>query len=136
MSDDELGKALGITPWTPCNVPAIVVDVPEDVSEDFNYARENLYTAIETGAAAMANLAALSTSAQSPRHYEVLTNLIKTLADVNNQLLDLQTKKNDIAKSVDGGQLQGPTTVNNNLVITTAELSKMISDIGNSSNGN
>ena len=73
-------------------------DRPSDdsIDEDYEYARENLKLFIEKGKEAMDNIIFLAKEGESPRAYEVVGQLIKTLADTNKDLLDLGKKVKDL----------------------------------------
>ena len=72
----------------------------------------------------MDNLAYLAKEGESPRTYEVLGQLIKTLAETNKDLLDLAKKKKDIQHEKGAEQ---PTHVTNALFVgSTADLQKLI----------
>ena len=76
----------------------------------------------------MDNLSHLAKEGESPRAYEVLGGLIKTLAETNKDLLNLAKTKKDIQQEKNQEQ-QTPTHVNNTLFVgSTAELQKMIAD--------
>ena len=64
-------------------------------------------------------------SSEHPRAYEVLSNLIKNMADVNDKLMDLNKKRKDMDKKEE--KLIGSTT-NNLFVGTTADLQKLLQD--------
>ena len=60
----------------------------------------------------------------SPRAYEVVATLIKTLADTNKDLIDLAKKTKEIER-LDG--VEAPQTINNNLFVgSTTELQKLL----------
>ena len=79
-------------------LPTVVEQVKESVSTgapndesidaDYEYARENLKLFIEQGKVAMENIIFLAKEGESPRAYEVVGQLIKTLSDTNKDLLD------------------------------------------------
>ena len=72
----------------------------------------------------MEDLAYLAREGESPRTYEVLGQLIKTLAETNKDLLDIAKKKKDIQQEKGSEQ---PTHVTNALFVgSTAELQKLI----------
>ena len=101
-------------------------DVPQDVDNDYKYARENLYGVIEKGTDALDNLIDLAKASEHPRAFEVVSQLTKTLVDANKDLLDIQKKVKDLKKEDD--EKQQPQNVTNALFVgSTAELQKMIS---------
>tara|TARA_B100000287_G_scaffold186799_2_gene176637 strand:+ start:3620 stop:4015 length:396 start_codon:yes stop_codon:yes gene_type:complete len=100
------------------------VAVPEDVDNDYKYARENLYGVIEKGTEALDNLIDLAKASEHPRAFEVVSQLTKTLVDANKDLLEIQKKVKDLKKEDEKEQ---PQQVTNALFVgSTAELQKMI----------
>lgn len=88
---------------------------------DFQYARENLYSIIERGQDALNGIVELAQQSQHPRTYEVAAVLVRALSDANKDLLELQKRKKDL----DG--IKGPKTINNNLFVgSTNDLQKLI----------
>jgi hypothetical protein len=68
-----------------------------------------------------------------PRAYEVAGQLIKSVSDATDKLMDLQKKLKDVNEEE---KSKGPSTVNNALFVgSTAELAKMIknTDLSSSS---
>lgn len=109
-----------IIPTTPIEVEK--VDLPNDPQKDYEYSRGNLYSLIDKGQEAINGILELAQESGHPRAYEVAGQLIKSVGDVTDKLLDLQKKMKDL----DSPQ-KGPTTVNNSLFVgSTAELSKLI----------
>jgi hypothetical protein len=101
------------------------VDVPDEVDNDYKYARENLYGVIEKGTDALDNLIDLAKASEHPRAFEVVSQLTKTLVDANKDLLDIQKKVKDLKRE---DKKDNPKNVTNALFIgSTAELQKMIS---------
>jgi hypothetical protein len=98
-------------------------NIPDDPRKDYEYTRANLYNLIEKGQEAINGILEVAQSSDHPRAYEVAGQLIKSVGDVSDKLLDLQKKMKDLDAPVKGG----PTTVNNSLFVgSTAELSKLI----------
>ena len=98
----------------------------QHVDDDYEYARKNLRTLIDNGKDAMENLTFLAKEGESPRAYEVIGQLIKTLADTNKDLLDLSKKARE-AKGMKSADDQKPQNVTNALFVgSTAELQKLI----------
>jgi|LauGreSuBDMM15SN_2_FD.fasta_scaffold03995_3 phage tail tape-measure protein len=102
-------------------VPA-TVDDEKEVNEDFQLARENLKEIIEEGKEILQEMKQVAKQSQHPRAYEVLGNLMKIAVDTNKDLLTLRKQKRELVRKTDGS----PTTVNNNLVLSTADLLKLI----------
>ena len=97
----------------------------DSIDADYEYARENLKSFIEQGKIAMENIIFLAKEGESPRAYEVVGQLIKTLSDTNKDLLDLGKKVKDLKNKKD--DTQQPQHVTNALFVgSTAELQKLI----------
>lgn len=98
--------------------------VPQTTTEeDFDYARANLKDVIDRGNDALEQLIDIADQSQHPRAYEVISTLMNTIVNANKDLLDLSKKKKDIMTA---DKKDGPQTINNNLILTTAELQKML----------
>ena len=98
----------------------------EDHIKDYEYTRGNLYSLIEKGQEAINGILELAQEGQQPRSYEVVGQLIKSVGDVSDKLLDLQQKMKDLNKEE---KSSSPTTVNNALFVgSTAELQKMLKE--------
>ena len=124
MNNDPIADSLGLTPITqiPLAVPASKTAGDKQVEDDFEYARGNLISAIEKGQEALTGILDVASMSQNPRSYEVVATLLKTVADANKDLLELQNRKMDLT-----GVGPNPTTVNNNLFVgSTAELQQLI----------
>jgi len=103
--------------------PIKKADVPEDPQKDYDYTRANLYNLISKGQEAIDGILEIAQESGHPRAFEVAGQLIKSVGDVSDKLLDLQKKMKDL----DEPSKKGPTTVNNSLFVgSTAELSKLI----------
>ena len=105
------------------------ISVPNDesIDADYEYARENLKLFIEQGKVAMENIIFLAKEGESPRAYEVVGQLIKTLSDTNKDLLDLGKKVKDLKSKKDDTTQQPSQHITNALFVgSTAELQKLI----------
>ena len=98
-------------------------NVSDDVEKDYDYTRANLYSLIEKGQESLNGIMELAGESASPRAYEVAGQIIKSVADTTDKLLDLQKK----VKEVDEEKGK-PTQVTNNAVFvgSTSELQKML----------
>jgi len=107
----------------------VSTDAPNDesIDADYEYARENLKLFIEQGKVAMENIIFLAKEGESPRAYEVVGQLIKTLSDTNKDLLDLGKKVKDLKNKKDDTTQQPSQHITNALFVgSTAELQKLI----------
>ena len=97
---------------------------PQDIRKDYEYTRGNLYSIIEKGQEAINGILELAQETEQPRAYEVAGQLIKSVSDATDKLMELQKKLKDVEE--DSVQ-KGPTNVTNALFVgSTAELQKMI----------
>jgi hypothetical protein len=95
----------------------------DDTDVDYNFIRGNLKELVDKGNEALDGILELAQESEHPRAYEVVGQLIKTLADANKDIMDLQ--KN--VKSVKGISGKGPNKVTNALFVgSTHDLQKMI----------
>ncbi len=98
----------------------------DDVDKDYEYTRANLYSLIEKGQESLNGIMELAGESASPRAYEVAGQIIKSVADTTDKLMELQKK----VKEVDEDKVKGPSQVTNNALFvgSTSELSKMLKD--------
>lgn len=102
------------------------MDSDGTVNNDFEYARQTYHDIIAKGSAALDDMIEVARATEHPRAFEVLSTMMKTIADVNTNLLDLHKKKKDI-KSKSLPALPSSGVTNNNLFVgSTAELQKML----------
>ena len=95
-----------------------------DVDKDYEYTRGNLYSIIEKGQEAINGILELAQESEMPRAYEVAGQLIKSVSDATDKLMDLQKKLKDVNEEE---KSKGPSTVNNALFVgSTSELSKIL----------
>ena len=96
----------------------------DDIEKDYEYTRGNLYSIIEKGQEAINGILELAQESEMPRAYEVAGQLIKSVSDATDKLMDLQKKLKDVNEEQ---ETKGPTTVNNALFVgSTAELQKLL----------
>ena len=95
----------------------------KDSTRDYEYTRGNLYSLIEKGQEALDSIMEVAQEGQQPRAFEVVSQLIKNVADTTDKLVDLQQKM----KNLEAEDPKGPSTVNNALFVgSTAELQKLL----------
>lgn len=102
MSDDKLSEFLDIEPIKkeeqkeiiPQEVKSIKRQKKELVSQDFNEARKNMKNLISTGFDAIDGMMKVAEASDSPRAYEVVSILLKTMTEMNTGLIELHEKAN------------------------------------------
>jgi hypothetical protein len=96
-----------------------------DIKKDYEYTRANLYSLIEKGQEAINGIMELAGETDSPRAYEVAGQLIKSVGDVTDKLIDLQKKLKDVEE--ESVKTTTNNVTNNALFVgSTAELSKLL----------
>tara|TARA_B100000287_G_scaffold91246_1_gene83535 strand:+ start:735 stop:1154 length:420 start_codon:yes stop_codon:yes gene_type:complete len=102
-----------------------------DIRNDYEYTRGNLYSIIEKGQEAINGILELAQESEMPRAYEVAGQLVKSVSDATDKLMDLQKKLKDVEEEVQ----KGPSTVNNSLFVgSTADLAKMLKEASKAQN--
>ena len=126
--DDAFNVSADVVPTEPAEVG---ITKPEkhdrsDIERDYDYTRGNLYSIIEKGQEAIDGILELAQESEMPRAYEVAGQLIKSVSDATDKLMDLQKKLKDVEEE----KQKGPSTVNNSLFVgSTAELAKMLKSV-------
>jgi uncharacterized phage infection (PIP) family protein YhgE len=96
----------------------------DDIKKDYEYTRANLYSLIEKGQEAINGIMELAGEGGSPRAYEVAGQLIKSVGDVTDKLIDLQKKLKDVEE--DNTKTTNNVTNNAVFVGSTSDLSKLL----------
>ena len=129
---DELNDAFNVSgDIVPTESTEVGITKPErhernDIEKDYEYTRGNLYSIIEKGQEAINGILELAQESEMPRAYEVAGQLIKSVSDATDKLMDLQKKLKDVEEE----KQKGPSTVNNSLFVgSTAELAKMLKSV-------
>ena len=131
MTKDNLDKTFNITPEVVEEKKSIERSTPppdrltkDDITRDYEYTRGNLYSIIEKGQEAIDGILEIAQESEMPRAYEVAGQLIKSVSDATDKLIDLQKKLKDVNEE---SVVKGPSTVNNSLFVgSTADLAKLI----------
>lgn len=89
-------------PQQPANTAVLVPDVSasanNSVSEDAIAARTNVRLMIAQGTQAITELLALARELKTPRAYEVAANMLKTMAELNQDLLSVHQQELSITE--------------------------------------
>jgi len=100
----------------------------DNIKSDYDKSRETYYDLIEKGQDALSMMMEVARESEHPRAYEVLSGMIKNVADVNDKLMDLNKKNKDINKT-DVPALENATTNNNVFIGSTTDLQRMLQDV-------
>ena len=124
---NQLDKAFNTVPEKVEKVKTEVIKperfTKDDITRDYEYTRGNLYSIIEKGQEAIDGILELAQDSEMPRAYEVAGQLIKSVSDATDKLMDLQKKLKDVNEE----QQKSPTNVTNALFVgSTADLAKLI----------
>ena len=96
-----------------------------DIQRDYEYTRANLYSLIEKGQEAINGIMEIAGEGGSPRAYEVAGQLIKSVSDTTDKLIDLQKKLKDVEET--SNKTTNNNTTNNAIFVgSTSELSKLL----------
>ena len=98
--NDNLSEIFDIEPiettTTAVATQVTEIVVGDEVETDAALARKNIKSLLDKGNGAIDNLLLVAQESEHPRAYEVAANFIKTLADLNKDLLEVQKKKSDL----------------------------------------
>lgn len=119
---EELDKKFDVADTPPNTVEMAVVEPTPELSDE-EVSRQALREMIQMGKDAVGNAAVLASASESPRAYEVLAGLMKTVSDSSKDLLTLQKIKKESQKEA---KTTTPRTQNNLFVGTTTELMKLM----------
>jgi hypothetical protein len=126
--EDKIGKLLNLPPLAleeKKENPLVEMSPPEtqweQAESDFDAARDAILNALETSEKALEKLAQIAVGSQHPRSFEVLAKLVDTIRDTGKDLINIHQQKKDLIKAP-----EQKNTINNNLVISTNDLLKMI----------
>lgn len=101
------------------------INQQNDLEKDYKKTRQNFKDLINKGTEAIDGILMVASEGQSPRAYEVASQLIKTVSDANKDLIDLHLKMKQIQENENGSR--GPSTVNNSIFVgSTKELQELL----------
>lgn len=90
--------------------------------KDYKAVQENLKSLIGSGNIALESALKVATESDSPRAFEVVAILLKTMADLNNNVLDVHKK----AKDTTGNKVELKQTNNSVFVGSTKDLQNIL----------
>jgi hypothetical protein len=112
-------------------------DSDEIAKDDFEYTREVYHNLLAKGSEALDDMMEVARMSEHPRAFEVLSTMMKSIADINGSLIDMHKKKKDFYKKETKTPELPNGTVNNNLFVgSTTELQRMLQDMSQKSDSN
>lgn len=102
----------------------LIESTPNDVQKDYEYSRAQLYSLIEKGQETLNGIMELAAETDSPRAYEVAGQILKSVGDTADKLIDLQRKM----RLIEDEAVKTTNNVTNNAVFvgSTSELQKLL----------
>lgn len=142
MNNDKISEVLGLRPLEEAKkeelpivvenekiLPAVYDDSidNDETIKDIEQARGNIQNIIVQGDDALKEMIELAKQSQSPRAFEVASTLMKTLLDANKDFVEMSHKKKYAKEEIMKPREAAQTNVtNNNLIVSTADLLKML----------
>ena len=102
----------------------LIKTTKDDVQKDYEYSRAQLYSLIEKGQETLNGIMELAAETASPRAYEVAGQILKSVGDTADKLIDLQKKM----RLIEDENIKTTNNVTNNAVFvgSTSELQKLL----------
>ena len=114
-------------------VPVVTTEKPEDntATADAAAVRDTMYSLLKKGEESFDELKRIAIAEESPRAFEIMNNMLGTIADIASKLMDVHEKVARIKAPKGKEVVEGNTTINNNAVFvgTTSELQDIIKKI-------
>jgi len=148
MSDEKIASVLGLKPLSEVladdedisneliSVNDMFKDIvpidPAQIEEnetvkDIGLAKKNIENIIKQGDDSLTEIISIAKQSQSPRAFEVVSALMKTLLDANKDFVDMSMKKKYAVDEMNAPKEAAQNNVtNNNLIVSTADLLKML----------
>jgi hypothetical protein len=131
--DDSLSEVFDVKTMTPTEVidkdGAVVLQSNNKIEDDYEVSRNNLRVILQQGQEALNKALEVAQQSEHPRAFEVVGNLMKQLADINQQLLDLHQQKQKLDEPSKAEKAKQVTNNNAIFVGSTAELNKLIKNM-------
>jgi hypothetical protein len=128
--DNNLSEVFNMNPIEKITGEIVVAETGEilqtqdgKVESDYDKTRSNLLDLLQKGQDALNHALAVAKSSEHPRAFEVVGNLMKQVADINTQLMDIHQQKQKLDEPKGGAK-----NVTNNAIFvgSTSELNKLI----------
>lgn len=130
-TDISLSEVFDVDPIAQAKVldrTELIINTNNKVEDDFEITRNNLRILLQQGQEALQKSLDVAMQSEHPRAFEVVGNLMKQLADINQQLLDLHSQKQKLDEPSKADKAKQVT--NNAIFVgSTAELNKLIKNM-------
>lgn len=103
----------------------------KELENDIAYARQNITTLIEVGISSVSQLSDIADQSQQSVAYERLSGLMKTVSELNKDLIDVGKIKKDLRQGTQGDSNSGNKTTNNLFVGSTAQMAEILKQMKN-----
>jgi hypothetical protein len=128
--DDNLSEIFNMAPIEKVRNQVVIAETGEiiesketKVESDYDRTRNNLHNLLAQGQQALNHALEVAKQSEHPRAFEVVGNLMKQVADINTQLMDLHQQK----QKLDGPKETAKNVTNNAIFVgSTSELNKLI----------
>ena len=131
--DETLSAEFGIEPISKTELISAEGDVipptNDKIEDDYEVSRNNIRVLLQQGQEALTSALEVARQSEHPRAFEVVGNLMKQLADINQQLLDLHSQKQKLDEPTKSEKAKQVTNNNAIFVGSTAELNKLIKNM-------
>lgn len=130
--DEKLSEVFDVEPMASTEIitkeGTVISETTNKIEDDYEITRNNLRLILSQGQQALMKALDVANQSEHPRAFEVVGNLMKQLADVNQQLLDLHQQKQKLDAPKDGAKKE---VTNNNAIFvgSTADLNKMLKNM-------
>lgn len=134
-SDETLSDVFNIEPaMTKTEVITkdgeVIKPTDSRIEDDYELTRRNVHALLKQGHEALNHALEIAKQSEHPRAFEVVGNLMKQLADANQQLLDLHKQKQKLDEPVEKDKTTKQVTNNNAIFVgSTSELNKLIKNM-------
>jgi hypothetical protein len=98
--NEKLSQALDVEPIELKETATELVEASNSIENDAEYARNNIKVLIQKGSDAADHIVEIAKQSEHPRAFEVAANLLKNLADMNKDLLEIQKRKQDLNQKI------------------------------------
>lgn len=105
--------------------PLVPVESNANRDEEFKFAKDNIKEALSLGNQALAELFNVVSQSQQARAFEAFTEMLKVVVSANKEFVETKQIEQDMLLKTDQGPKQ---EINNNLILTTADLSKILKE--------